>query len=88
MEILKKQNLVGILAVTKDYQFDIQKNTLEIKEILKKFDGFCLIMGNESRGSNFKTSENIVSISIPIQNVESLNVSAAASILINYLNSI
>eukprot|EP01080_Neovahlkampfia_damariscottae_P003067 gene3067-5237_t len=85
-EILEKHNLIGFLAKTKNYEYDIHKNSKEIKELLEKHDGFCLIMGNESRGSNL-TSENIVSLSIPIHNIESLNVSSAASILINYLSS-
>jgi tRNA G18 (ribose-2'-O)-methylase SpoU len=52
---------------------------------MKKYDGYCIILGNESRGSSLDDF-SVIPITIPIQNIESLNVSAAAAILINYFS--
>lgn len=42
---------------------------------------FALILGNESQGSHFKNNSSFFPLSIPIQNIDSLNVAIAGSLL-------
>lgn len=88
-ELIQKNNLACFIAsASSDSDISIQ-NTNLIDNIIKKHSGHCLVLGNESRGTNKKQfsipKKNLITIHIPTQNVESLNVAVAGSIIMSHL---
>ena len=73
-----------------DSSFKVIVSTLNDKSIdlnnVKKMDKFVLVLGNETHGvSEDSISRADLMVKIPISNIDSLNVSVAAGILMNYL---
>ena len=63
----------------------LHENAISLDE-LKKPDDFILVLGNEAHGVSKKTIElSDIFVTIPIQNIDSLNVSIAGGILMNHL---
>ena len=54
-----------------------------VEDIELKNEKICLIFGNESKGIPRSWESRGEKITIPIKNIESLSVSAAAAIIIN-----
>lgn len=52
------------------------------------FDKYVVVFGNESRGvsQSILNLENITKVKIPIEEIDSLNVSVASGIILHYLN--
>ena len=73
-----------------DSSFKVIVSTLNDKSIdlnnVKKTDKFVLVLGNETHGvSEDSIARANLMVKIPISNIDSLNVSVAAGILMNYL---
>lgn len=85
--ILKNKMICFIASSSSNSDLSIY-DYKEVEKILKKYSGHCLVLGNESRGTNENLyslpKKNIITVHIPIQNVESLNVSVAGSILMSH----
>lgn len=91
-EVVRKRNLVCFVAKSSPQGIMVDQ-VKQIKETIGKFNGYVLVVGNESRGvqeeelKKWVPEKNICFVHIPIDKIESLNVSVAGGILMYTLQN-